>query len=715
MDSPIRQYQKQKDYRRHKLFRKMKRRQTAERQQAINAPMKELKRRLKRRLKRYAPGKDGEEQKYWVRDDNGNPIRFNEEGKFEDQVTGETGTLQLPEVRVHPEGWNYRTAYHPEDVEQAFNLTGLGYIFNPFRLARTTGELLTKPSFQNAVEVAHDVLPWFKAGRFLLGTYNLANENGLAKTIDYTKNGEYGKAALSAIGDVLNAAMMVEGGAGAAGQLRNKLNPVINSEQITAAELDAAYTEAIAAGDIQEAQRLRDLHFIYNAPETKIVTESGKPLKTIHGTDANFNSFDPNYWKYGAVGKGNYVGNAQSVLNNAPHKKELYINSENPLVLNDVQREAIFEDVMSTPEMITNQGYDGVVVNYKPKHLQDFEMVNYDSRKIKSADAITYDDAGNVIPLSERDNFNINDIRYGWPMGKESKGKLVEDFTDFNTMVERMNSTIKFNGKNPFADGKMTGFRKWALDNGASPQKIVEIEDKYSKNNWSALKKYTKVDEDSSGAGKGYVQIYKNNSNFNQIFPHEVEHRLIAELFGEDRMSITVKEAVNAFKDDLWKIPKNADGDEMYYLERNFEELLPRFTQIKNALGIKEHRALTVEELKRAYNMFKTGSNKLADNMRTFFNNIKDWDAAAKLSGKALGITGLGYSAANWLDDNMAQNENFNSGKDSGIHINPKNRGKFNALKKRTGKTTEQLTHSKNPLTRKRAIFAQNARKWSHK
>lgn len=56
----------------------------------------------------------------------------------------------------------------------------------------------------------------------------------------------------------------------------------------------------------------------------------------------------------------------------------------------------------------------------------------------------------------------------------------------------------------------------------------------------------------------------------------------------------------------------------------------------------------------------------------------------------------------------------FKHGKDSGIHINPKNRGKFNALKKRTGKTTEQLTHSKNPLTRKRAIFAQNAKKWKH-
>lgn len=48
------------------------------------------------------------------------------------------------------------------------------------------------------------------------------------------------------------------------------------------------------------------------------------------------------------------------------------------------------------------------------------------------------------------------------------------------------------------------------------------------------------------------------------------------------------------------------------------------------------------------------------------------------------------------------------------IHINPANRGKFNALKERTGKSTEELTHSKNPLTRKRAIFAQNAAKWHH-
>ena len=52
---------------------------------------------------------------------------------------------------------------------------------------------------------------------------------------------------------------------------------------------------------------------------------------------------------------------------------------------------------------------------------------------------------------------------------------------------------------------------------------------------------------------------------------------------------------------------------------------------------------------------------------------------------------------------------------EASIEIDPENKGKFNATKKRTGKSTEELTHSKNPLTRRRAIFAQNAKKWNKK
>ena len=49
------------------------------------------------------------------------------------------------------------------------------------------------------------------------------------------------------------------------------------------------------------------------------------------------------------------------------------------------------------------------------------------------------------------------------------------------------------------------------------------------------------------------------------------------------------------------------------------------------------------------------------------------------------------------------------------IEIKPENKGKFNATKERTGKSTEELTHSKNKKTKMRAVFAQNAADWNHK
>lgn len=52
---------------------------------------------------------------------------------------------------------------------------------------------------------------------------------------------------------------------------------------------------------------------------------------------------------------------------------------------------------------------------------------------------------------------------------------------------------------------------------------------------------------------------------------------------------------------------------------------------------------------------------------------------------------------------------------EGGIHIKKKNRGKFTETMKRTGKTAEELKHSKNPLTRKRANFVINSRKWAKK
>ena len=59
--------------------------------------------------------------------------------------------------------------------------------------------------------------------------------------------------------------------------------------------------------------------------------------------------------------------------------------------------------------------------------------------------------------------------------------------------------------------------------------------------------------------------------------------------------------------------------------------------------------------------------------------------------------------------------QNYASGKDSGIHIKPENRGKFTRLKKRTGKSASWFKAHGTPAQKKMAVFALNSRKWSHK
>lgn len=93
------------------------------------------------------------------------------------------------------------------------------------------------------------------------------------------------------------------------------------------------------------------------------------------------------------------------------------------------------------------------------------------------------------------------------------------------------------------------------------------------------------------------------------------------------------------------------------------------------------------------------------DNWKDALNNAIRNDNVIEAPNKRL---------AKWYGENYKQffpEAMFKKG--GSIHIKPENKGKFTETKKRTGKTTEELTHSKNPITRKRAIFAQNAKKWN--
>ncbi len=194
-----------------------------------------------------------------------------------------------------------------------------------------------------------------------------------------------------------------------------------NTASITPAQWTAAQDAAIARGNTAEAQRLRDLHFKVSAPKTEVVDINGNPQLVVHKTPNTFTVFDNNR----SIGKLNWFATPNAYGKNGvfatgagknPRTMKLYVNMRN------AHKPTIDEGI--EPAYI-NQGEDGIL------GIVDKGMTNYfnssrDAGKgfmmsggvdnpnyLKSADAVTYDNNGVRIPLGKRDDFNINDIRYG--------------------------------------------------------------------------------------------------------------------------------------------------------------------------------------------------------------------------------------------------------------------------------------------------------------
>ena len=75
-------------------------------------------------------------------------------------------------------------------------------------------------------------------------------------------------------------------------------------------------------------------------------------------------------------------------------------------------------------------------------------VVYFDSTSLKSADTITYDDKGNVIPLSERFNPKNKDIRYSDrdTLGNSLSKEQVDFFKDSKVRDENGNLMVMYHG-----------------------------------------------------------------------------------------------------------------------------------------------------------------------------------------------------------------------------------------------------------------------------
>lgn len=202
---------------------------------------------------------------------------------------------------------------------------------------------------------------------------------------------------------------------------------------------DAEYAEAVAAGDMETAQQMVD----------EAAVKAGYKTKGFHRTPKAFTKFIPGgpkaeaqFWTtkagefrtlFGQSGRAIWFGSSPENLpayHNEPSGKgvvlEVYLKNPSPLQIDDDTRawgRDIYADgskqfplLLSDEHIqsIRKDGYTGIEYwnNGKTadKSAPD-EMVVFDANQIKSADPVTRDDEGNVVPLSQRFQASTADIR----------------------------------------------------------------------------------------------------------------------------------------------------------------------------------------------------------------------------------------------------------------------------------------------------------------
>ena len=244
--------------------------------------------------------------------------------------------------------------------------------------------------------------------------------------------------------------------------IQNFENPKIEPKN-SLRELDAPYLEAVERGDMETAQRMVLEAAKRAMPDTKVVDENGTPKVVYHATPGDtFYKFDISHFGAtdgGSLGKGFYFAETKRMTEAyGPNVHSYFLNLSNPInaKLNEIEAfvlgsktkedlyerlklqesfssqeemEAMYAIIDSIPqEMIdeVNSTYDGSY--YPADELSEYMAV--EPNQIKSADPVTYDDNGNVIPLSERFNPKKEDVRY-------SLGQPTDEAVTFDNFFER--------------------------------------------------------------------------------------------------------------------------------------------------------------------------------------------------------------------------------------------------------------------------------------
>ncbi len=188
-------------------------------------------------------------------------------------------------------------------------------------------------------------------------------------------------------------------GDGKAAAVKQSLTTRPSTEESSAVR-DAEYLDAVRRVDMATAQRLVD----------EAAKAAGFDLRKVtHITPNEFTKFDLSKFSSGEVEgfyfAGEAAGDTWKMFTGGKRMIRAYLRMKNPVRM-DVGK--LKGSPAKNRTELQSLGYDAVVDDsYKGD-----QFIVFDPNQIKSADPVTRDDAGNVIPLSQRFNEASPDIRF---------------------------------------------------------------------------------------------------------------------------------------------------------------------------------------------------------------------------------------------------------------------------------------------------------------
>jgi len=179
---------------------------------------------------------------------------------------------------------------------------------------------------------------------------------------------------------------------------------------------DTAYLKAVESGDNETAQRMVD----------KAAKEAGYDTALWHGTDKKFNVFKTEEGAFFALDKNtaNIFGNTRKYYVDLGKNAEVAKSSE-------IGKREI--------KSLKDSGYTSA--SGEISGIGGKEFIVFNPSQIKSAEAITRDSSGNVIPLSERFNRKSSDIRFQRP--EEKTRKFAGRVAEAESVPEEVRQTVR--------------------------------------------------------------------------------------------------------------------------------------------------------------------------------------------------------------------------------------------------------------------------------